>query len=143
MADKVQGRPERSETCIFHHGLMKLLVLEELNKLDRHCTSFMFMNGYEMDVLSPRKTSKLKTLSPRQELNTTTEVEENQQEGLKATGKDMEVEANFIQEVGPHQPTNKHAKKHVINSKTKPTSKRSKGSTKETIGGKRRLEDIL
>ena len=35
MADKVQGRPERSETYIFHHGLMKLLVLEELNKLDR------------------------------------------------------------------------------------------------------------
>ena len=54
----------------------------------------------------------------------------------------MEVEANFIQEAAPHQPTNKHAKKNVINSKTKPTSKRSKGSTKETIGGKGRLEDI-
>ena len=57
--------------------------------------------------------------------------------------KEIEVESNFIQEAAPHQPNNKHSKKHVINSKTKPTSKRSKGSTKETIGGKSRLEDIL
>ena len=78
MADKVQGRPERSETSNFHHGLMKLLVLEELNKLDRHWAYFLFMNGYEMDVLSPGKASKLKTISPTQELNTTIEVEENQ-----------------------------------------------------------------
>ena len=126
MADKVQGRPERSETSIFHHGLMKLLVLEELNKLDRDWASFFFMNGYEMDVLSPRKASKLKTPSSGQELNTTAEVDGNQQEGLKSKSKDMEVEAKFIQEVAPHPTTSKHVKKNVIISKTKPTAKRSK-----------------
>ena len=56
---------------------MKLLVLEELSKLDRDWAYFLFMNGYEMDVLSPRKASKLKTPSSRQELNTTVEVEGN------------------------------------------------------------------
>ena len=50
MVDKVQGRPERSENSIFHHGLMKLLVLEELNKIDRDWAYFLFMNEYELDV---------------------------------------------------------------------------------------------
>ena len=30
MADKVQDRPQKIDTSVFHHGLIKLLVLEEL-----------------------------------------------------------------------------------------------------------------
>ena len=32
MSDNIQARLESSETSIFHHGLMKLQVLEELKK---------------------------------------------------------------------------------------------------------------
>ena len=35
MADKVQAKSEGSETSLFHHGLMKLLVLYELQRLGR------------------------------------------------------------------------------------------------------------
>ena len=35
MSDKVRARPKSSETSIFHHGLINLLVMEELKKLNR------------------------------------------------------------------------------------------------------------
>lgn len=34
MLDKVQIKTEGNETYLFHHGLIKLLVLEELRRLD-------------------------------------------------------------------------------------------------------------
>ena len=101
------------------------------------------MNGYEMDVLSLRKASKLKNPSSRKELNTTAEVEGNQQEGLKSTAKYVEVEAKFIQDVAPQPATSKHAKKHVTIGKIKPAAKSPKRKKKETTGGKGGLEDIL
>lgn len=65
ISDKVQGRPERSETSIFHHGLIKFIVLEELKKLNRDWGTFLFMSGYEIDAPTPRKTPKSKTITPR------------------------------------------------------------------------------
>ena len=35
MVDKVQAKSEGNETSLFHHGLIKLLVLEELKRLGR------------------------------------------------------------------------------------------------------------
>ena len=35
MADKVQEKYEGSDTSLFHHGLMKLLVLDEIQRLGR------------------------------------------------------------------------------------------------------------
>ena len=96
MVDKMQGRPEISETSIFHHGFIKLLVLEELNKLNRDWANFLFMSGYEIDSLTPRKASKPKNLTPRQEMNTIAETKGDQQEGLQPAAKIMEIEAEFI-----------------------------------------------
>ena len=61
MSDKVQSRPECSETSIFHHVLIKFLVMEELKKLNRDRVTYMFLSGYEVDVLTPKKTPKSKT----------------------------------------------------------------------------------
>ena len=46
MSDKVQIKNEGNETSLFHHGLVKLLVLEELRRLDRDWISFLFMSSY-------------------------------------------------------------------------------------------------
>jgi len=35
MADNVQAKPKENSTFVFHHGLIKLSVVEELNKLNR------------------------------------------------------------------------------------------------------------
>ena len=62
MSYKVQARPEGSETSIFNHGLIKLLVLEELKKLKRDWATFLFLSGYEVDALTPNKTAKSKVI---------------------------------------------------------------------------------
>ena len=63
MSDKFQIKTKGSETSLFHHGLIKLLVLEELRRLERDWNSFLFMSGYEIDVATPKKASKPRTTS--------------------------------------------------------------------------------
>ena len=54
MSDKVQVKIEGNETSLFHHGLIKLLVLEELKRLGRDWTSFLFISGFEVDAVTPK-----------------------------------------------------------------------------------------
>ena len=58
MLDKVQVKTEGNETSLFHHGLIKLLVLEDLKILGRDWSSFMFISGFEVDVITPKITPK-------------------------------------------------------------------------------------
>jgi len=55
MCDKVQLRKEVCETSLFHHGLIKLLVLNGLQKIDRDWNSFIFMAGFKSQTgLTPQ-----------------------------------------------------------------------------------------
>ena len=47
MCDKVQLRKEAYETSLFHHGLVKLMVLHELQRVGRDWDTFIFMSGFE------------------------------------------------------------------------------------------------
>jgi hypothetical protein len=47
MCDKVQLRKEDCETSLFHHGLIKLLILDSLQKIGRDWNSFIFMAGFQ------------------------------------------------------------------------------------------------
>ena len=47
---------------MFHHGLIKLLVLNELQILDRDWASFLFVSGFEMDTVTPIRTPKPRRL---------------------------------------------------------------------------------
>ena len=58
MADKVQENSKGSDTSLFHHGLMKLLVLDELQRIGRDWSSFLFVSGFELDALTPSITPK-------------------------------------------------------------------------------------
>ena len=58
MVDKVQEKSEGSETSLFDHGLMKLLVLYELQRLGKNWSSFLFISGFELDALTPSRTPK-------------------------------------------------------------------------------------
>ena len=40
MADKVQMKAQYSETSLFHHGLVKLIVLHELQRINREWSTF-------------------------------------------------------------------------------------------------------
>ena len=63
MSDKVQIKTKGNETSLFHHSLIKLLTLEELRRVDKDWISFLFMSGYEIDVVTPKKASKPRTTS--------------------------------------------------------------------------------
>ena len=55
MCDKVQLRKDECETSLFHHGLVKLLVLNGLQKIGRDWDSFIFMAGFQSKTgLTPR-----------------------------------------------------------------------------------------
>ena len=56
MANKVPTNFEGIETSLFHHGLIKLLVLDELQRLGRDWSSFMFVSGFEMDTITLKRT---------------------------------------------------------------------------------------
>ena len=60
MADKVQAKYEGCETSLFHHGLMKLLILNELQKIGRDWSSFLFINGFDLEKLTPARNPKTK-----------------------------------------------------------------------------------
>lgn len=53
MEDKAQAKPDASDTSVFHHDLIKLLVIEELNRLNRGWLAFILLSGYELDVATP------------------------------------------------------------------------------------------
>ena len=55
MCDKVQVRKEACETSLFHHGLVKLMVLHELQRVGRDWDTFIFMSGFKSKTgLSPQ-----------------------------------------------------------------------------------------
>ena len=130
MSDKVQARAERSETSIFHHGLIKLLVLEELKKFNIDWAYFLFFSGYELDSVTPKKAPKPKaTSSPA----ATEGVNEEETEPILEP---MDVETKPIPEVVIPQPL-------PIRNKQKISKHGSKRITRSQKIGKGNLEDIL
>jgi len=62
MYDKVQLRKETCETSLFHHGLVKLIVLHELHRVGRDWNTFIFMSGFKNETdLSPQAAKDLPT----------------------------------------------------------------------------------
>ena len=61
MYDNVQAKPSASSPTLFHSSLIKLLVLEELNKIGKTWESFLASNNYEVILPSPsRPTPRIK-----------------------------------------------------------------------------------
>ena len=63
--DKFQGKKHNFENSLFHFGLIKLLVLEELKRKDLDWEAFLLSTGFSVEVVgSPH--AKKKTPSPLQ-----------------------------------------------------------------------------
>jgi len=67
MCDKVQLRKEACETLLFHHGLIKLIVLHELQRVGRDWDTFIFMSGFKSKTgLSSQAAKDLPTTTGHQ-----------------------------------------------------------------------------
>jgi len=65
MSDKIQKLPQAAEKHLFHFGLMKLLVLEELRRLGRDWNTLLLLADYQLETLetpSRRRTPKPKSI---------------------------------------------------------------------------------
>jgi hypothetical protein len=49
MADTVQARDDQPKSSLFHFSLVKLLVVEEIRKLNRDCDSFLTSTNISLD----------------------------------------------------------------------------------------------
>lgn len=58
MADKVQLKSQGCDTSLFHHGLIKLIVLHELKRVNKDWSSFLFVCDFRTkkqgEDISPR-----------------------------------------------------------------------------------------
>ena len=69
MADKVQMKTQACETSLFHHGLVKLIVLYELQKVNREWSAFLFLCGFGVETHGTGVSPKAKEKSPSQTSN--------------------------------------------------------------------------
>ena len=59
MISKAQRKPEKLEKSIFHHALIKLIVMEKLKKEGKDWSTFLFVSNYQVDLpTSPPKYKK-------------------------------------------------------------------------------------
>ena len=54
MASKVQAKPHIESRNLFHHGLIKLIMLEELNRINKTCNYLLFLGEFEQEM-QPKK----------------------------------------------------------------------------------------
>jgi hypothetical protein len=50
MSDRVQAKSKQVDTSVFHSGLIKMLVLEELKKTNTDWEVFLAASGFQPDV---------------------------------------------------------------------------------------------
>jgi hypothetical protein len=67
MSHKVQAKPNKIKNTLFHFGLIKLIVLEELRRREKTWEHFIFWGGFEMETHlgNKKKRTKSKSLTPR------------------------------------------------------------------------------
>jgi hypothetical protein len=58
MSDKVQAKSKQVDTNIFHSGLIKMLVLEELKKTNSDWDAFLVASGFQPDVVNTPQTKR-------------------------------------------------------------------------------------
>jgi hypothetical protein len=51
MSDRVQAKSKQVDTSVFHSGLIKMLVLEELKKTNTDWDAFLVASGFQVDVV--------------------------------------------------------------------------------------------
>lgn len=52
IVDKVQSKTQFAEKYIFHFGLIKLLVLEKVKKINRDWNTFLLIANYDPEVMA-------------------------------------------------------------------------------------------
>jgi hypothetical protein len=58
MSDKVQAKSKKVDTNVFHSSMIKMLVLEELKKINSDRDDFLVASGFQPDVVNTPQTKR-------------------------------------------------------------------------------------
>ena len=100
MDDKVKSKSQMEYKYLFHFGLIKLLVLEELRKSNRDQNSFLLLENYDPEVM-PTPSKKISSKVKPHITPTTSSKKRKQQT------KDLGKEAGQTQDVVREKKTQK------------------------------------
>ena len=73
------------------------MLFRSLKKINRDWATFMFLSGYEVDVLTPKKTPKSKTDPSSENYEPIAEAKGGQEGEMQKITKPMEVEMENLQ----------------------------------------------
>ena len=99
MSDRVQEKSKKLETNVFHSGLIKMLVMEELRKTNTNWETFLTSSQFQLDVSpTPQSKRKIPTSIER-------DVYSEARKKKKGTINDKyDRDTNEVESGGPSQP---------------------------------------
>jgi hypothetical protein len=99
MSDRVQAKSKQVDTSVFHSGLIKMLVLEELKKTNTDWETFLAASYFQLDI-APTPQSKRQTPTPVEKT-----VHSDSSKKRRMTRSDKYFQAtDKAEEGGPSQP---------------------------------------
>jgi hypothetical protein len=99
MSDRVQAKSKQVDTSVFHSGLIKMLVLEELKKTNTDWENFLAASYFQLDI-APTPQSKRQTPTPVEKI-----VHSDSSKKRRMTRSDKYFQAtDKAEEGGPSQP---------------------------------------
>jgi hypothetical protein len=104
MSNRVQAKSKQEHTSVFHSGLIKMLVMEELRNKNTNWETFLTSSHFQLDV-SPTPQSKIKIPTP---IERTVISEASKRKRGTMTNKDDKV-TNEVGSRGPSQPSYREA----------------------------------
>jgi hypothetical protein len=133
MCDKIQLKKDGCETSLFHHGLVKLLVLDSLQKIGKDWDSFVFMAGFPSKTgLTPLPVREREERSEEPTLaELRREVTDHKKPKTKSRKSEKSVAAKETPEASMKK-TPKPAVKETPEASVDKTPKSSRVSEKET-----------
>ena len=75
MVARARNHPSSSDSNMFHHGLIKLLITQELGKLERSWFHFIFWEGFKVKFKDAEKRKRKKKSSKNKVLETSDSAE--------------------------------------------------------------------
>ena len=94
MADKVQAKSQIADKYVFHFGLIKLLVLEELKTTNRDWNTFLFLANYGPEVMPTPSKKVSSAVKPR----ITHAASSRKRKEQKSSGKEVEKIKDVVKE---------------------------------------------
>jgi hypothetical protein len=126
MSDRVQAKSKQVDTSVFHSGLIKMLVLEELKKTNTDWDAFLVASGFQPDVVH---TPQSKRQTPISVENT---VHSESSKKRKMAKKDKSSQSTDKISEGPSQPLDEETS-HVA----EPSPMETSSSKARSLKGKK------